>query len=122
MNEEEWMATTNPQAMLKFYKAKLSDRKLRLFACACCRRIWHLMIDQHSQQAVEAAEMFSDKNVTKEELDAFCRAARQANSEGWKYAGAAARDAARSSIKQHVRDVSRIALIAASRNAMIAEA
>ena len=37
MTEQEWLACTHPTPMLDFVRGKASDRKLRLFAYACCR-------------------------------------------------------------------------------------
>lgn len=47
---------------------KISQRKLRLFACALCRQVWHLLTHEDSMTAVETAEMFADGRCTLKEL------------------------------------------------------
>src|SRR5262249_36507758 len=62
MTEDEWLACTEPQKMLEALHAGsvLSERKARLFAAACCRRIFPLMPDDRSRQAVTACELYAD--------------------------------------------------------------
>ena len=68
MTDQEWLACTDPQAMLEFLRGQTSDRKLRLFACASCRRIWPLMEDNRTRMAVEVAERYADGWINEEEL------------------------------------------------------
>ena len=70
MTEQEWVVSTNPAAMLEVLKGKASDRQLRLFAVACCRRIWHLLDDWRSRIAIEVSEKYADQDATHEELSA----------------------------------------------------
>lgn len=67
--EREWRACNDPRRMLKWLthgmgglpgKYPVSDRQLRLFACACCRQVWHLLTAEPGQKAVEAAERLAD--------------------------------------------------------------
>jgi hypothetical protein len=68
MTEAEWLACTDPSPMLGFFEVKASKRKMRLFACACCRRIWPLHVDRRSQEAVEVAERYADGLADDQEL------------------------------------------------------
>jgi hypothetical protein len=58
MTGDEWNDCTNPAAMLTFLRStgSASDRKLRLFAVACCRRVWPLLTDERARKAVEFAD------------------------------------------------------------------
>ncbi len=66
MTEAEWLAASEVPPMLQFLGKRVGIRKRRLFACACVRRIWDLLDDPRSQQAVEVGEEFADGKVDKE--------------------------------------------------------
>ena|SRR5579872_1653038 len=74
MTETEWLTCTDPTPMLEFLRGKATDRKLRLLACACCRRIWHRFRDQRSRQAVEIAEQYADEPNSHELRSALSQA------------------------------------------------
>ena len=67
MNEAKWLSCSELWTLLDFMKRKAGHRKLRLFACACCRRIWRLL-PEHCQRAVEVTERFADGLASREEL------------------------------------------------------
>jgi hypothetical protein len=76
MTETEWLACQNPRQLFGALGDQLSERKVRLFACACCRAIWDRLPDDSSRQAVAMAERFADGRATAEELGQAYRAAR----------------------------------------------
>jgi hypothetical protein len=99
MTNSQWLTCTDPDTMLDALQ-KLGSasrggmfrwlrraapgpegRKLRLFACACCRRIWPLLSDPRSRSAVETAEQFAEGRAPRAELFAAWVAAGQAAEE-----------------------------------------
>lgn len=60
MTETEWLACDDPTTLVVHLQGIVSDRKFRLFACACVRRFWHLLSDARSPEAIEASERFAD--------------------------------------------------------------
>jgi hypothetical protein len=103
MTEAEWLACTDLDRMLEYLSGrpptvrgwltwlgfrqeeqaepeppKVSARKLRLYACASCRQIGGLLIDERSRRAVEVGERHADGLATDEELRAAQSAAWEA--------------------------------------------
>jgi hypothetical protein len=77
MTENEWQTCTDPQPMLAHLldSGRATDRKLRLFAVACCRRVSHLFDDVFdSEKAVTAAEQFADGRASQQRLELFRQA------------------------------------------------
>jgi hypothetical protein len=72
MTPSEWAGCEDPDAMLDFLRVrgKLTERKSRLFAVACCRRIWALIPSRVYQDIVDVAERFADGQADWQELRA----------------------------------------------------
>jgi hypothetical protein len=60
MTEAEWLACANARDMLAFLTSRASERKVRLFTCACWRRRWPQFAEPESSQAVACAERYAD--------------------------------------------------------------
>src|SRR5262245_34354439 len=52
-----------------------SNRKWRLFACACCRRVWDRINQRRWRQVIEAVERYSDGLAAKAEVSELLAAA-----------------------------------------------
>jgi hypothetical protein len=60
MTEAQWLACDDPHDMLQFLRGRAGERKLRLFAVACCRRVWVEIPPGVARRAVEEAERAAD--------------------------------------------------------------
>ena len=78
MTESEWLASVEPRRMLEFLAGNVSDRKLRLYYCACCRLVWHLLVTPQAKRTVEMAEGYADGEASDAVLSYAARAARRA--------------------------------------------
>jgi hypothetical protein len=75
MTEAVWLTATDPTPILEFLRGKVSDRKLRLFSVASCRRVGHLFVDPVFYQAVDVGEVYADGGTSDEERQAAMEAA-----------------------------------------------
>src|SRR5579871_3949000 len=90
MREARWRTCTDAYLMLRFLWGKVSERKLRLFACACCRRVWDLL-GEPRRRVVEVAERVIEGQATLDELGAARDAAFPDSVEGRDETGVEAR-------------------------------
>jgi hypothetical protein len=74
--ETDWLQTSDIIILLRYMGKRLSIRKKRLFAVACCSRIWDLIVDERSREAVRAAEKYADGLIRREDLAVACLAGR----------------------------------------------
>jgi hypothetical protein len=70
MTEDQWNSCIKPEVMLGWLceQGRFSDRKFRLFACACCRRLWDCLGDPCHRNLVTAIENHPDMNCEDPEL------------------------------------------------------
>ncbi len=84
MTESEWVVSNDPKAMLQALAGHATDRKLRLFANACCHRVMSHIADDRSRAAVEFAERHADTGVARRKgRPAIHRAAKAAWQEAY---------------------------------------
>src|SRR5262245_34215786 len=69
MDERRWATSGEPEAMLEWLLKQDGDgRKIRLWACACVRRLWARLATDTSRRAVEMVERFADGQVTRQAM------------------------------------------------------
>jgi hypothetical protein len=83
VTEAEWLACADPTKMLlsvkhrRTMRKRVKQRKQRLFAVACCRRLRPLLDDERSRHCFEVVERFADDRATTKELRAAEMEARE---------------------------------------------
>jgi hypothetical protein len=77
MDEARWLTGSEPGEMLDHLLRQdgVSWRKVRLWGCACVRRVWPRLATQTSRRAVEVVEEFVDGRATQQAVDGAVRAA-----------------------------------------------
>jgi hypothetical protein len=80
MTEKDWLRTASAEKMVDCLcsqfaaaRTKPGRRKLRLLACACCRRIWDKLTEERDRQMVLVSEQFADGLVSTKDLEAAGR-------------------------------------------------
>jgi hypothetical protein len=68
VTERQWHECGDPEKLLEHLKDKASDRKLRLFAVACCQHISRLIVEPASRPAVTAAEKLAEGETTEAKI------------------------------------------------------
>ena len=93
MTEAEWLGCNDPDRMLTLVRGSDAFRRVtcgtltmwfevdvpgptsqhqpRPLACACARRVWHLLGDERSRALVEASERFADGVLREQRLSAI---------------------------------------------------
>lgn len=78
MTEAEWLECTDPEKMLVYLRTHVavSERKSRLIACGCCRRLWDRLEGewQPGRDAIDVVERFLDGSASETKLRAAQRA------------------------------------------------
>ncbi|HEY8450389.1 MAG TPA: hypothetical protein VIL95_07920 [Bacillota bacterium] len=74
MSDTSWPWQTPVAVLLRQHAPGADPRRLQQFACACCRRVEHLLRDDRSRRALGVAERFAAGQADEQEL----RAAQQA--------------------------------------------
>src|SRR6266511_482011 len=69
MTEQQWLSCRELLEMVLFLNDRVSPRKRRLFACACCRFLWDKLPSECSQRGVEVGDRFADGMATSEERE-----------------------------------------------------
>ncbi len=68
MTETEWLAAADSYPMLDILRGRATERKLRLFGCACYRRLGDFLASKANRSVVSEAERYADRQATLAEV------------------------------------------------------
>jgi hypothetical protein len=77
VTEAEWLSSNDPKALVAFVSGRVSDRKLRLFAAACCRDVWRMLKAACARRSVEVGEAYADGAISPQDAHTASLAAWQ---------------------------------------------
>jgi anti-anti-sigma regulatory factor len=78
MNETTWLECDDVRLAFSFLRGRASDRKHRLFACACARRTWALLRHPWSRKVIEIAEQCAEQQARLTQLQNWAQRAGKA--------------------------------------------
>ncbi len=69
MTEAEWLACDDPIPMIRFLRNRASDRKFRLFGCACYLNLWiRFPVAELYRDVLRASEDYADQRISKSQF------------------------------------------------------
>jgi hypothetical protein len=68
MTERQWLECRDPALLLDWLGYRLTERQARLFAVACCRRLWEQFEDERLQRFVTLARRYVDGQSSRKQL------------------------------------------------------
>ncbi len=89
MTEAEWFASSDSYSMLRPCRRiiRYCPRKGDLFAVACCYRIWHLLTDMRSREAVETVARYVEGTADDLQLLTAAKKAQAAHADAFREKG-----------------------------------
>lgn len=65
--EKEWLQCTFPSLLLELISERVTTRKIRLFACGCCRLVWNVLPPSF-QRGIENIEQVAEELAVESDL------------------------------------------------------
>jgi hypothetical protein len=78
MTEAEWLTATEPEPLWNHLGRSADGRKLLLFACACARRIWHMLPTDAHREALVLLEGCVERTALRRDMRAASKRAAKA--------------------------------------------